>query len=202
VKNRVWVVAATLMLSLVAACSRSGAAAPTPSIHNPQSADTPELTSTSNLGTTDRASACPPASGAGTVSPAVAIYSITFVVNGLEQVVRDGDTLQAFSGDEVQVREVTICVESFSGSGGEACVDFVPVSQSGQEVVSEHGGTHTVRVAPGFTSIPGPSHTWTVSENWRHIAVVLNHWPPRDTEDLGCGGGRCERDDQVIVGFR
>ena len=164
-------------------------------------ADTPESTTLSDLVATDPTTACPPATGAGTVAPAVAIYSITFVVNGVEQVVRDGDTLQALSGDEVQVREVTICAGSFSGNGGEACVDFVPVSQSGQELVSEHGGTHTVSVAPGFTTISGPSQAWTVGESWREIAVVLNHWPPRNTEDFSCGGGRCERDDRVVVGL-
>jgi hypothetical protein len=137
----------------------------------------------------------------GTISPAISIYSIVFIVNGLEQVVRDGDMLQALPGEEVQVREVTICVGSFSGNGGEACVDFAPVTRGGQEIVSEHIGTHTVRVAPGFMSISGPDHGWAIGENWKHISVVLNHWPPGGTEDLGCGSGRCERDDRIIIGF-
>jgi hypothetical protein len=137
--------------------------------------DTPEPTTTSGRVATDPTSACPPARGAGTVPPVVAICSITFVVNGLEQVVRHGDMLQALPGDEVQVREVTVCAGSFSGNGGEACVDLVPVSQSGRELVSEHAGTHIVRVTPGCATISGPSHAWTVGENWREIAVVLNH---------------------------
>jgi hypothetical protein len=136
------------------------------------------------------------------VAPDVAIHSITFVVNGLERVVDDGDMLQASPGDEVQVREVTVCAGSFSGNGGEACVDFVPVSQSGQELGSEHAGTHMVRVTTGFTTISGPSHVWIVGENWREVVAVLNHWPPEGTEDLNCGGGRCEHDDRVEVGLR
>jgi hypothetical protein len=115
---------------------------------------------------------------------------------------RDGDVLQAMPGDEIQVREVTVCAGSFSGNGGEACVDFAPVTQSGQEIGSEHGGTHTVPVTPGFSSLSGPDHRWTIGENWDHISAVLNHWPPEGTEDLDCGSGRCERDDRMNVGFR
>jgi hypothetical protein len=136
------------------------------------------------------------------ISPAVSLYSITFVVNGLEQVVGADDTLQALPGDEVWVREATICAGSFSGDGGEACVDLVPVAENGQEIESEHRGTHNVRVTAGFMSIPGPSGTWVIGESWRQIAVVVNHWPGEDTEDMGCGGGRCERDDRIIVEFR
>jgi hypothetical protein len=123
-------------------------------------------------------------------------------VNGREQVVRDGDMLQASRGDEVQVREVTICANPFSGSGGEACVEFTPLDQNGQERVAEGNGTHMKRVPSGFTSIPGPNHTWIVGENWRHIVAVLNHWPPGGTNDPGCGGGRCEHDDRMIVGLQ
>ena len=198
----VWVVAVWFVLSLVAACSGDGATAtalPTPM---PQTTSALEAASTPALATISAIPACPPAGGEGTVPPAVSISSITFVVNGLEQVVRGGDTLQALPGDQVQVREVTICVGPFPGNGGEACVDFAPTDQSGEEIVSEHRGTHMVRVTPGFISISGPSDTWTIDETWRHIWAVLNHWPPEGTEDLGCGSGRCERDDRIIVGFR
>jgi hypothetical protein len=44
-------------------------------------------------------------------------------VNGFEQVVQEDDMLQATPGSEVQVIEVTICVCSFAGNDGEACVD-------------------------------------------------------------------------------
>jgi hypothetical protein len=146
--------------------------------------------------------ACPQATGEGTISPAISIYSIVFIVNGVEQMVRDGDVLQALPGEQVQVREVTVCVGAFSGNGGEACVDLAPVDQSGQEITSEHRGTHNVPVVPGFASISGPDQGWVIGENWGHIAAVLNHWPPEGTQDLGCGGGRCERDDRTIVGLR
>jgi len=201
-RNGVWVLVVLLVLSLVAGCSRSGTTATELSPHMPQPADALEPASTPDLATVGSAPACPPATGEGTVSPAVSIYSIVFTVSGAEQVVRDGDVLQALPGEQVQVREVTICVGSFSGNGGEACVDLVPVDQSGQEIASEHRGTHTVSVTPGFTSISGPDQGWIIGENWRNIAAVVNHWPPDGTQDLGCGGGRCERDDRTVVGLR
>jgi len=201
-RNGVWVLVVVLVLSLVAGCGRSGTTTTALSPHVPQLTDALEPAATPDLATVGSVPTCPPATGEGTISPAVSIYSIVFVVNGVEQVVRDGDVLQALPGEQVQVREVTICAGSFSGNGGEACVDFAPVDQSGQEIVSEHGGTHTVWVTPGFISISGPDQGWIIGENWRHISVVLNHWPPDGTEDLGCGGGRCERDDRTVVGFR
>jgi hypothetical protein len=138
----------------------------------------------------------------GTVAPALSIYSITLAVNGVEQVVRDGDTLPARPGDEVQFREATICAGSFSANGGEACVDLVPADQGGKEIASAHRGTHTVPVTAGFVSISAPGDAWTVGENWGSISVVLNHWPPKGTEDPACGSRRCERDDRMVVGFR
>jgi hypothetical protein len=170
--------------------------------HGPQPIDTLEPTARPVSGSVGLAPVCPPAKGAGTIAPAISIYSITFVVNGREQVVRDEDTLQASPGDEVQVREVTICAGPFSGNGGEACVDFAPGTQSGQEIVSEHRGTHTVRVTPGIRTISGPEHGWIIGENWREFSAVLNHWPSENTRDLGCGSGRCERDDRIVVEFR
>jgi len=181
-----WVLVVLSAFSLAAGCGRSGGTVTAPLISE----------------TIDSTPVCPPARGEGTVSPAISIYSITFVVNGLEQVVRGEDTLQALPGDKVQVSEVTICTGSFPGNGGEACVDFAPAGQSGQEIVSEHGGTHLVQVTAGFISIPGPSQTWSVGENWRHISAVLNHWPPEETKDLACSEGRCERDDRVVIGLR
>jgi hypothetical protein len=201
-KSRDFALVALCVLSLVAGCSRSGATATALPTHLPQPNVALEPAATSDLATVASMPACPPARGEGTISPDISIYSIVFVVNGLEQVVSDGDMLQAQPGELVQVREVTICVGSFSGNGGEACVDFAPVAQSGQEIVSEHIGTHTVRVKPGFMSISGPDNRWTIGENWKHISVVLNHWPPEGTEDLGCGSGRCERDDRIIIGFQ
>jgi len=134
--------------------------------------------------------ACPTADAEGTVSPAVAIYSITFVVNGVEQVVNDANWLQASAGDQVRVREVTICsVGPFEGSGGRVYVEFDPVDQSGQVIVSEVRGTRAVGVTSGFTNMPGPDYTWTVG-NWRHFSVVTVHYPPGGgTQNPNCEGG-------------
>jgi hypothetical protein len=201
-RNGVWVLGALLVLSLAVGCGRedtTATALPTPM---PPATDTPEPSATPDLATVGVTPVCPPARGEGTVPPAVSIYSIVFVVDGVEHVVRDGDLLPASPGEEVQVREVTICVGPFQGQGGEACVDFAPVDQSGQEIVSEHAGTHLVGVRPGSISISGPDHRWTIGEDWRSMSGVVNHWPPDGTEDLDCAGGHCERDDRVIVGLR
>ena len=144
---------------------------------------------------------CPTARGSGTILPAVSIYSITFVVNGVKKVVQAGGALEAVPGDQVQVRDVSICAGSFAGNGGEACVDFAPADKSGQEVVSEHKGTHLVQVATGLIMISNLDFAWTVDEGWSGISAVLNHWPPEDTRDLGCAGGQCERDDQMLIKF-
>jgi len=143
---------------------------------------------------------CPPADGEGTVPPAVAIYSIIFVVNDVEQVVRDDDALQASSGDSVWVREVTTCVKPFEGSGGQVYVEFDPVDQNGQIIKPEVRDTQSVGVTSGFTSIPGPDYTWNIGDNWRHISVVSVHYPPGGgTQDPDCEDGACEVDDRVIV---
>jgi hypothetical protein len=145
---------------------------------------------------------CPPADGDGTVPPAISIYSITFLVNGAEQVLLDGDDLEALPGDRVEVREAVICSAPFSGDGGEACVDLVPVGQSGEEIASEHAGSHLVQAMPGTTTLPGPERVWTVSESWRGFSAVVNHWPGVETLDLGCASGDCERDDRMSVPIR
>lgn len=201
-RSRSWVFVPLFALSLVAGCSRSDEVPVSGPTYAPQPTDTPEPTETPDSEIVDSTPLCPAASGEGTVSPAVSIYSITFMVNGLEQVVRKGDRLQGMPGDEMEVKEVTICAGLFSGNGGEACVDFVPVESSGEEVVSEHGGTHLVRVTAGLVSIPGPGDTWTIDESWEHVVAVVNHWPPEDTEDPNCGDRQCEHDDWVIIGLR
>jgi len=198
----VWVLVALSVILLAAGCGRSDGTMARALTHMPQPTHRLGPTPTLDPGSTGPTPVCPLARGEGTVSPAVSIYSIGFVVNGAEQPVGDDNTLHALPGDEVRVREVTICTGSFSGNGGEACVDLVPVGQSGQEIESERRGTHTVRLTAGFISIPGPSDSWAIAEDWRHIAVVLNHWPAEDTQDLGCGSGRCERDDRIMVGLR
>jgi hypothetical protein len=201
VRHRVGILVALWMLALAAACAGSDQALTVPT-DTLRPADSPAPAGTVDTETGGSTPACPPARGQGTVSPAVSIYSITFVVNGVEQVVRDNDVLGASPGDQVSVQKVTICTGSFQGNGGEACVDLAPVDQRGEEVVSEHVGTHMAPVIRGFMSVPGPEQTWTIDEAWRAISAVLNHWPPGDTQDRACGGGRCECDDRIVVRFR
>lgn len=143
---------------------------------------------------------CPTADAEGTVSPAVAIYSITFVVDGVEQVVNDVGLLRASPGAQVQVREVVICsVEPFEGNGGSVYVEFDPVDHSGRVIASKVRGTRAVGVTSGFTNVPGSGVLWTIG-NWRHISVVTVHYPSGDrTKNPRCEGGLCEVDDRVIV---
>ncbi|NIO29703.1 MAG: serine hydrolase [Candidatus Latescibacteria bacterium] len=147
-------------------------------------------------------SGCTPTNAGGTVPPAIAICSVTFVVNGVEQVVRGGDTLPLSAGDEVRFKEAEIYVGTFSGNGGEACVDLAPWDQNGQEIESGRLGTHNLAVSPGLATITGPDRTQIVGENWRRIVAVLNHWPPGRTKDSDCAGGRCERDDRIVIELR
>jgi hypothetical protein len=136
------------------------------------------------------------------VAPTLSIDSITFVVNNLEQTVRGNATLQVSPGDEVRVRDVVLCVEPYTGNGGDVCIDFSPVDINGQEVVNEHRGTHTVRVTPGAISFSLKNMAWSVEEGWSSISAVVNHWPAEGTLDLACGSGRCEHDDRISVEFR
>ncbi len=196
-KKKIWLLVVLLVLSISTIQSWSAetvVALPTQTL---QPTDT--LVQTETI---DPKPVCLPARGEGTISPAVSIYSITFIVNGVEQVVRDGDTLEAMVGDEMEVREVIICVGSFSGNGGEACVDFAPVDQSGQEIISEHAGTHMVQVNTGFISISGPSNMWNLTESWGQISAVLNHWTQEETENVDCANRRCEHDDWAIIELR
>lgn len=145
---------------------------------------------------------CPSAEGFGTISPSISIFSITFLVNGIEQTVYENDVFQIDAGEEVQIKDVAICVNPFQGNGGQACVDFAPADQSGQEVVSEHKGTHLVDVTPGIIFMSDLDYAWDIQEGWSGILAVLNHWAPEKTQDLDCADGLCERDDQIFVGFR
>lgn len=196
-KTKNWSRIVMFVLFLVAACSPT---APVPQTQ--QLIEAVDPSAAPDLATDDSALICPQAIGEGTISPAVSIYSITFMVNGIEVVMRDDDTLQARPGDEVQIKGVVICAGDFSGNGGEACVDFAPGTQEREDLLSEHIGTHPVRLTPGFISVAGPDQGWTIGENWEYIRVVVNHWPPEATEDLGCANGRCERDDRIIIEFR
>jgi len=166
------------------------------------STDTLEPAAPPGSASTDSAPTCPAPDGPGTVSPAVSVYSMVFEVNGVERIVREGDRLQARPGDELQVRQVTVCVASFSGNGGEACVDLTPVLEGGREVTSQHRGTHLVRVIPGLISIPWSEPGWTIGDDWSFVSAVVNHWPPQGTEDGDCANGRCERDDRMVIGLR
>jgi len=147
-------------------------------------------------------STCPPAAGPGSNAPAISILSVTFVVNDAEVTLSEGDALPAPPGSEVRVKEVEICVGSFSGDGGQACVDFAPVGELGQEITPEHAGTHLVPLNAGVITVAGPDRTWTIHDSWIGISAVVNHWPGVQTGDLGCGNGGCERDDAMTFPFR
>lgn len=203
-RREIWlfVVLFVPLLLLTSGFVRSDETATTSLTQVSQLADTLEPTEILASEKTDSTPVCPPAEGQGTISPAVSIYSITFVVNGAEQVIYDGDTLESIIGDEIEIKEAVICVGSFSGNGGEACVDLAPVGQSGQVIMSEHAGTHMVPVNTGFTVIPGPNHTWTLNESWVRISAVLNHWTREETEDIDCANRRCEHDDWAIIELR
>jgi hypothetical protein len=117
-RNGVWVIVVLSMLSLTTNCSSNGETVTALQTQIPQPTVSLELTETLVPGTSIPTPFCPPARGEGTISPAISIYSITFVVNGLEQVVGDGDTLQASPGDEIEVKEIIICSEDFLGNSG------------------------------------------------------------------------------------
>jgi len=149
-----------------------------------------------NAGLADR-----PTAGGGTVAPAITIQSITFLVDGARLTLSEGDVLPAPVGSEVGVVEVKISVGDFVADGGEACVDFAPTRDSGEEVFAEHTGTHMVPLSPGLITVPGPDHAWTIDETWVGIVAVVNHWPGIKTKDLECAEGLCERDQQLLLRF-
>lgn len=203
-RRKIWVLVVLFvpLLLLATGFDTGDETATTPLTQVSKLADTLEPTEILVSERTDSTPVCPPADGEGTISPAISIYSITFVVNGAEQVVHEGDTLEAIVGDEIEIKEAVICAGSFSGRGGEACVDLAPVDRSGQKIMSEHAGTHMVPVITGFTAIPGPGHTWTLDESWVRISAVLNHWTLEETEDIDCANRRCEHDDWAIIELR
>jgi hypothetical protein len=141
-------------------------------------------------------------SSEGSIAPAITIHSITFLIDGQKLVMSAGDDLPAPPGSEVSIMEVEIYVGTFLTNGGEACVDFAPINKSGEEIRSEHMGTHMVPLSPGLITIPGLNHSWIIDENWVGITAVVNHWPGVKTEDLECAQGQCERDHRVIIFLR
>lgn len=205
VKREFYVLAALIALILFVGCgSKNGTAVPQQT-DQPQPADpreSPASPATPDLVTDESSPVCRQANGEGTIAPAISIFSIAFVVNGVEQVVLVGEGLTAQPGDEVQVREVTVCADTVSDAGGKVCVDFAPVTYDGRKVVSENIGTHTTRVRAGFFNIPGPKNHWIIDKEWMNISGVVNHWPTRITTDKGCGSGRCEHDDWIDIEFQ
>jgi hypothetical protein len=86
----------------------------------------------------------------------VSIYSVTFMVNGREQVLRDGEILEAMPGDEVLVAEAEICTRPGDRGGGDVCVDIAPLDGDGEEIRSQAGGSHMQPAPSGFMTVPGP----------------------------------------------
>jgi hypothetical protein len=145
---------------------------------------------------------CPPARGVGTIAPAITIRSMTVAVNGVERTVSGDDTLRVSAGDVIRLRAAAICVEPFSGDGGNFCVDISPTDRNGAAIFSEHKGTHMMPVEPGVVEISGLEFEWTVGDDWKNLTAVVNHWTPGKSRDLECADGLCERDDRVIIEFR
>jgi hypothetical protein len=176
---------------LMASCGEVAATA------TPMPTRTPRPTSTRAPAPTP--SACSPANGTGTTPPHVALFSITFLVNGLEQIVRPGDSLSASSGDVVLIPKVAACADPFVGGGGDVCVELAPLDSNRQALAGHGLGTHMMPITSGVIAIPGPRDRWIVGEDWRQISVVVNHWPLGGSSDPNCGEGRCEHDDQVLI---
>jgi hypothetical protein len=199
-KNLVSFAFAVLLAVLAVSCSpgRNGATDSALSASQPADAQVPLL----GTSIATPASACSPAPGEGTVAPAITVHSITFLVDDAELTLSDGDVLPAPPGSEVRVVEVKICVEAFAANGGEACVDFAPTRESGEEVSAVHAGTHLVPLSPGLITVPGPDHSWSIDESWVGIAAIVNHWPGVETEDHECAEGQCERDHQLVLPLR
>lgn len=182
---RVGFTAAGVLVVLLSGCAGGSAVSTT---------TTTAPVTTATIPTSD----CPPADGVGSVPPAVSIYSVTFLVNGREQVIRDGQTLEAMPGDEVLIREAKICAPPVGGGRGDVCVDIAPLDRDGEEIRAEAGGTHLQPAPSGFVAVLGPPTVWTIGEDWQGFTVVLNHWVTGAT-DVGCAGGRCERDDYMTI---
>jgi len=189
------------MISLMVGCKGSDVKEASIIHRIPPATDSPIPLSNPDSVPNDPVSVCPESNGVGTIPPAISIHSITFLVNGLEQIVFTGDRLQASAGDQVQVTAATICAGTYSGNGGEACVDLTPIDRSGQEITPEHKGSHMVRAPAGLITISNIELSWIVDENWNGFAAVVNHWPTEKTQDLACAAGRCERDDRIIIEF-
>ncbi len=191
----------TAIAVLHAGCRAEAPAATAALTVAPRATDSP-IAETEVFGLYGATPICPPADGNGTAPPDISIYSIRFLVNGAEQLIYDGGALEVLPGDEVEVQQAVICAAPFSGDGGEACVDLVPIGQNGEEITSEHAGSHLAQAMPGMITVPGPERIWIVSDSWRGFSAVVNHWPPVPTLDLGCAGGDCERDDRMSVPLR
>jgi hypothetical protein len=153
-------------------------------------------------------SICPPTDAEGTVLPSVTISSTTFIVNGDERVADDSGSFQVSPGDQVRVKDVTICVDPFNGRGGKVYVEFDPVkpdpTDPGEIIIikEEVKGTLAVSVKPKLTTIPGPNYTWTIGDDWKHISVVTVHYPAEKTENSECEPKDpyiCEVDDRMIA---
>jgi len=185
--------------------TESPTATPTPT-HSPTPSPTPTDTPTPTPTQTPPPPlprTCSPADAEGIIAPAIAIESVTFLVNGVDRVIRDGDSLRASTGDQVQVKQAVVCVHPFNGAGGFVHVELVPVAFDqnkgrNEEIPSEYIATAARVVAAGTITLPGSDRGWTLG-NWHHITAVVVHYPPGGTQDSTCGPNECERDDRMIV---
>jgi len=142
---------------------------------------------------------CPPAGAGGTIAPAIALYSVTFVVNGVDQIVDDSNnSLRVYKNAQMTVKEVTICVAPFEGPGGMFYVEFQPYNTEDQ-LIDPVRGSPLLDAESGFTSIPGPDCTWVISDDWQKISILSTHFPPGGTQNPYCQERACEFDDRLEV---
>jgi hypothetical protein len=143
--------------------------------------------------------ACPPAGAGGTIAPAIALYSVTFAVNGVKQIVDDSNSsLQMYKNARVTVKEVTICVAPFEGPGGTFYVEFQPYNTEDQ-LIDLVRGSSLWDAESGLKSIAGPDYAWVIGDDWQKISVLSTHFPPGGTQNPYCQERACEFDDCLEV---
>jgi len=141
--------------------------------------------------------ACPPAGPGGTKAPDITLHSITFVVDGVDQIIDDTHhALQLSKNSKMTIKEAVICVPPFENAGGRFSVEFEPYDPNHRLIDPQSSSPQDT--VSGFTTIPGPNHTWTIAD-WQKISVLSYHFPPGGTQNANCQNSTCEIDDRLKV---
>ena len=122
--------------------------------------------------------ACPQAAG-GRIAPDIALYSVTFIVNGIEQFVDNvNNSLRVPESDQmtVVVKEVMVCTTPFEGGGGTFYVEFRPYNAEGP-LWNLVEGSPLSDAASRLVSVPGPAYTWAIDNDWQEISILSVHYP-------------------------